>query len=320
VNSADDIDQLLAQAMPQPATEVMQRAFHERCRWVELTLRIRAEAEISMRGHNFSSGRPIEAILREELARILPNRYQVTCGTLSDQNGLTAGDVDAVVFNDTWFPAVKPAATMDDRERVMPIEGAYAVFEVKQTLGLQQLDDALQKLVTCHRLFRPIATASQITENRQIPSKGITVSNPLFSAVVAVRRDPDCELEELVSRFINVNRRLHPRRDHMVQCLCILGEACYFWGWVPDGTNVQIAKFMGPDDLQEPLGLIEAHPAAGESPFGGFVAKLYGQLTNCVLSDPTDLPVAYGINQQLRPFASGFPLIPAVPPQPEANS
>jgi hypothetical protein len=201
----------------------------------------------------------------------------------------------------------------------MPIEGAYGVFEVKQTLGLQELDAALKKLVTCHRLFRPIATASQITENRQMPSEGITVSNPLFSAVVAVRRDPDCELGDLVSRFINVNRRLHPRRDHMVQCLCVLGEACYFWGWVTDQNNVQIAKFMGPDDLQKPLSLVEAHPAAGESPFGAFVAKLYGQLTNSVLSDPTDLPVAYGINQQLRPYASGLPLIPAAPQLPEAS-
>jgi hypothetical protein len=132
VSVPDDIDQLIAESQPKPATSTMQRAFYERCRWVEVSLRVRSAAEIAMRAENFSSGLPIEAIFREELERILPRRYEVTHGYVSDRKGFTAGHCDAVVFNDLWVPAIKPRPTVGDRERVVPIEGAYGVLEIKQ--------------------------------------------------------------------------------------------------------------------------------------------------------------------------------------------
>ncbi|MFI1400793.1 hypothetical protein [Streptomyces sp. NPDC020681] len=68
----DDLDSLVESWQPKQTSDVMRRAFAERCRWVEATLQVRAEAEIRMRAANYSSGPAIEAIFREELGRILP--------------------------------------------------------------------------------------------------------------------------------------------------------------------------------------------------------------------------------------------------------
>jgi len=43
---------------------------------------------------NFDSGLPIEDIVREALAGMLPTRYSVRSGTVVDGCGSTAGDVD----------------------------------------------------------------------------------------------------------------------------------------------------------------------------------------------------------------------------------
>ena len=82
----------------------------------------------------FGSGLPIEEVVREEFRNLLPNRYAVKAGTLVDATGYSAGDCDLVLFNDLWFPAVKASPTPSSRSVILPIEGVYAVGEIKQTL------------------------------------------------------------------------------------------------------------------------------------------------------------------------------------------
>lgn len=128
------------------ATETLQSAFLKRCIAVEKAIRLRSEAEKEMNIDNFDSGAGVEDIIREELSKILPARYKVDRGILIDREGKTGGDYDVVIFNDLWFPQVKPAATDLSRRSYYPIEGVYAVGEIKQTLNYQTLDDALKKL------------------------------------------------------------------------------------------------------------------------------------------------------------------------------
>ncbi|GAA2587326.1 hypothetical protein GCM10010435_76970 [Winogradskya consettensis] len=228
---------------------------------------------------------------------------------VSDRNGRTAGDCDVVIFNDTWFPSIKQRATLDDRQHVMPIEGVYAVLEVKQTLSLTTLDEAMKKLVICKRLDRPENATNQITENRPLEPGSQEIGNPLFSAIVAVKRDHSTSLEELVSRFIKVNQKLD--RKHMIQCLCILGEACYFWGWAQDGASeAGLANFRGLD-LHEPLIPIQASPDRGEPPLGALISRLFGEISNTVLATPSDIPHYYGSGRNYQPLWGGIPLIPA---------
>ncbi|MFJ9714008.1 hypothetical protein [Streptomyces sp. NPDC101234] len=127
--------------------------------------------------------------------------------------------------------------------------GAYAVIEVKQALTRHSLDAALGKLVTCHRLGRPLVPIGELVENRLFGAGSQRIGNPLFSAIVATRRDPDTPVGDLVERCLAVNRRLD--RLETVHCLCILGDTCYLWGWVPRGSReADIATFLGPQDLR----------------------------------------------------------------------
>jgi hypothetical protein len=300
-----DLGFLIDSWQPRRSSTVMQRSFAERCEMIEARLIAGAQAEIRARSSNFSSGPSIEAIFREELGKILPRRYQVTCGTLSDRMGNTARDCDVVVFNDFWFPTVKQRATVDDRSHVMPIEGAYAVLEVKQTLSRATLDKAMEKLVVCHRLHRPLTSALRFTENTtwNSHSKPPQIRNPLFSAVVAAQRDPSEPLDRLVNRFIEISR--HLKRLEMVHCLCILGEACYVWGWLPDGQeDGRMASFMN-EDLHRNLELVEAVPEQGESPLGQLIATIIQHATSSVLATPSDPPHRYGTGLKLRVHTSG---------------
>jgi hypothetical protein len=278
----------------------------ERCRYVESLMMLRAEAEIRGRATNFGSGPPVEAILREELANLLPRRYSVTAGTVSDRRGMTAGDCDVVIYNGEWFPTVKQRPTPDARYQIIPIEGVYATLEVKQTLTIPTLEDAMSKLVPCHRLFRPRSAIGRIAENRTFAKKTDRIGNTLFSGILAARRDPNVSYATLLNRFVELNRSL--KRLEVVQCLCILGEACYLWGWRPDGRTPSVASFYGAD-LTQDLHIVEASPEHGETALGGFYSRLLGHLTQVVLA-PTDLPVHYGAGDRIISRESA-PVLPA---------
>jgi hypothetical protein len=193
---------------------------------------------------------------------------------------------------------------------VVAIESVYAVLEVKQTLTMDTLDDAMSKIVRCHRLFRPLLPEGRITENRGIGA-GTDVGNPLFSAIVGVRYGPGVTAQALLDRFIEINQNL--KRLEVIQCLCILGEASFMWGWKPDNAQVDVvvAPFNG-RDLTSDLYVVEASPKNGEPALSGLVSRMLSHLTNVVLS-PTDFSVLYGAGERLTARDDGATVLPADP-------
>src|SRR5205085_7715913 len=119
--------------------------------------------------------------------------YSISAGVINDRNGKTAGDFDVILFNELWFPKVKVGATFQSRRAHYPIDGVYAVCEVKQTLDFKTLDDAMKKLVTCHRLNRPQTYAKRLTENRESVSCIHGLTNPLYSFILATDLRGDIE-------------------------------------------------------------------------------------------------------------------------------
>ena len=149
----------------------------------------RAEAEIRYNIQNFDSGPGVEDVVREELANLLPARYSVDAGTVNDRTGRTAGDCDALIRDPLWSPVIKLGATALSRRRHFPIEGIYAAAEIKQTLGLDELDKAMEKMVTVSRLDRPDNPYGHITENQYLPyhDQPGMILNPLHTSVFATR-------------------------------------------------------------------------------------------------------------------------------------
>jgi hypothetical protein len=275
---------------PRNAQEKLRSLFYERCRQIESRILLRATAETTGCVDSFDSGIGIEDIVREELATLLPSRYSVRAGTIDDRYGKTSGDCDVVVFNQVWFPVVRSGATSQSRKVHFPIEGVYAVGEIKRTLDFKTLDEALEKLVSTHRLHRPTTPSNRVVENRSLDGcPHCDVGNPLYSAVIGIRLAPQVTFEELVNRFFAISKTL-PRTD-VVRSLCVIGQGALTWGFHADG-EVKSATFA--QDYDIPLVPIYHRAEAIGSGLYPVVVDLLQNLNRMILS-PEDLAVKYGL-------------------------
>jgi hypothetical protein len=236
---------------PKPTnSKSLSTAFLSRCKSAEAMIQLRAKLERDANINNFDSGAGVEDILREELRCILPRRYAITAGVINDRDARTAGDFEIIIFNDTWFPAMKVGATTASRRWHYPVEGVYGVIEVKQSLSLQTLDAAMEKLVVAHRLNRLMIPNGRLTENRHSDRQYPGLSNPLYSAIVAVGMSPGVTLQSAIERFFDISKSL--KRLELVRALCVLGEGAATWAWRDDNGEPCIATFME-GDLALPL-------------------------------------------------------------------
>ena len=160
-------------------------AFSQRCALGEEQLTRLLAHERAMVVDNFDSGVPFEAAVREELSRLIPRRYTTTTAVLVDRDGFTSGKCDLVVFNGLWFTAVNAPTLAEPARLLIPVEGVYAVGEIKQRLSRRTLDGAMEKLTTCQRLYRPPTYANRLVENREPDSCTHGLTNPLFTFILA---------------------------------------------------------------------------------------------------------------------------------------
>ncbi len=287
------------------AKERLSNLFFKRCREIEERILSRANAEREARVDNFDSGAGIEDIFRQELSYLLPKRYSVHSGVLDARHGRTAGDCDVIVYNDLWFPFVHAGATEASRRFHFPIEGAYAVAEIKSSFCFRSLDDAMQKLVTCHRLHRPVTQSDRVVENRRVEGCPHNILNPLYSAVLATGLSPNVSFEDLINRFFAINKTV--KRHEVVRALCVLGRGAVTWG-VRNERTKQVDAAIFHSDYAEPLIPVFSRAEIIGSAFYALALDLLLQLYHSILS-PENLTVKYG-----------FTKLPISIPKEDANS
>lgn len=217
----------------------LSRTFLQTCRSIEARIRAESDIEKDFSINNFDAGPGIEDIVREQFRMLLPARYTVTPGVVIDRNGNNCGECDLVVANRFWAPLLKYGATNESRRIHIPVEAVYSVLEIKKTLTVSELDDAMKKLVMYKGLERDRSEYGRLVENHVVEEfeKADGSLNRRFDAILAV----SCEegrAEELVSRFFKINERLEPHLR--VNALAILGEGFAFY------------LFQGPDDDHMP--------------------------------------------------------------------
>jgi hypothetical protein len=295
-------------------SETLDRAFFRRCHQIEREIINRVAYEREFNEQNFDSGWTVEEIVRQALRELLPGRYGVYAASISDSKGYSAGDCDVAIFNDFWFPVVKSGPTISSRKVYLPIEGVYAVLEVKQSLTIKSLDEAMRKLVTCHRLFRPSSAYDRLVENDQRQACTHFLSNPLYSAVVAAGLGVGLDLNQVVERFIRINQML-PRTD-VIHSLCILGHGTISWAYQPDPSsdprqpeNLSPATFSAEDRFAELIPLY-GRTGSDDSPLYELARTLMSHLLNSVLA-PENIAVHYGHATPVRvPSSLGATLLP----------
>lgn len=277
------------------AKATIQESFVKRCIGVEKLITQRLKSEQEMNIDNYDSGSGFEDILREELSKMLPTRYSVDSGVVVDREGKTAGDCDIVIFNDIWFPHVKAAATNVSRRCFFPIEGIYSIGEIKQSLNYASLDDALKKLIICHRLKRPSTNFNRLIENRQQEPTVPGTSNPLYSFVIAAGLNNDISFEDLINRFFDINKGL--KRMELVRALCVLGHGTVTWCYKqPDTGEIKPALFMG-EDLGHSLFPGYQPSVDTSSSLFSLISNLMLHLYHSVLA-PEDLATWYGVENR----------------------
>ena len=270
------------------AVASLQQALLLTCRKAQHRIVASAEAEGTFNIDNFDAGPGIEDIVREEFARLLPNRYKVDPGVVNDRHGRTAGDCDLLIREPNWCTVVKSGATPESRRVHFPVEGIYAAVEIKRTLGFGDLDDAMKKLISLARLDRPYNPYGHITENQHLTflDKENQMLNPLHTTVFATRLANGITFNEVVQRFAAINTKL--KRDEMVSMLCVL-DAGAAWYSVKSG-NPMNADFMR--DRTTPLALQIDNDEPHDVFYRHYVL-LMGHLTRSVL-DILDVASAYG--------------------------
>ena len=265
--------------------------FLVRCCSAEAAICQRSEVERLSSIDAFDSGLATEDIVRESLQSFLPTRYQVTSGSVVDSLGRTAGDVDVAIFNAHWFPAIHAPATHSTRRKLLPFEGIYAVGEGKQTLTIKSLDEAMEKLVKCHRLARVRSSRNRLTENRDFDACPHGLSNPLYSFVLGVAAIDDFNV--LIERFIDINRSL--KRLEVVRALCLLNRGTVVWATKGE-YGPRPALFMS-DDLSTSIFPAYAKADAVGSSLYALLENLLLHLYHSVLA-PEDVISHYGQNMR----------------------
>src|SRR5579859_2932242 len=277
----------------QQSSETFKSAFLARCLFIEKLISLRVQFEKEMITHNFDSGPGVEDIIRDEFSRLLPARYAIRAGTIVDQAGSSAGDCDFIAFNDYWCPIVKPAPIAESRRVFYPIDGVYAVGEIKQTLDFDSLDEAMKKLVMCHRLHRAATNQFRPTENRDAPCACFHgLSNPLYSMIIATNLREGIEPRRIVERFVKINQTLS--RLEVVRALCILGHGTVTWGCQFQG-QVGPALFQW-KDLYQPLVAVFHSIEHIQSALYALVANLLLSMNQSIL-DAEDTANRYGLTR-----------------------
>ncbi|HNB25404.1 MAG TPA: hypothetical protein PLR41_00455 [Alphaproteobacteria bacterium] len=282
-----------AKWQPRKATETLEGVFAKRCLSAEerLLLDLRYQRNIAVDG--FDSGLPFESAVRREIGNLLPNRYSVTKGHVLDRAGNSAGDCDIAIFNGDWCSTLEGELSGSSAKTLLPIEGVYAIGEVKQTLSSKTLDEAMEKLVSCQRLRRPRTFAHRLVENREGDSCPHGLTNPLFSFVIAGGVSTDIDLKKLIDRFFDISKQLS--RLELVRVLCVLGQGAVSWAFFdPDRRGeLRPALFMEADLFHPIIPVLSQSDR--RSPFLFLIQALQQSLFHIVLG-PEDLAYAYSLD------------------------
>lgn len=235
---------------------------------------------------------PLEEVFLNEFAKLFPKRYAITNGVVSDTFGHTAGDCDAIIFNDFWFPYVISGATNQSRRKFLPIDGIYAIGEIKSTLTERTLDEACKKLITCSRLNRHHTHNNRLIENRENGCfHGIT--NPLYTFIITTGIDSNTSFESLIDRFYDINRQV--KRLEVIRCLCVLGKGVVVWAFDDDDNMTRPAIFMN-EDLYKPIFPFYIPYDEKISSLYHLTTSLHLHLFHSVLA-PEDFALYYGSDQ-----------------------
>ena len=117
--------------------------------------------------HPTTKGDASENLWLDILNKYLPKRYKAAKAHVVDSRGTFSDQIDAVVYDAQYSPPIFLYAG----QTIIPAESVYAVFESKQTLNVENVEYACQKVASVRRLYRtslPIPHAGGTHPKKQL--------------------------------------------------------------------------------------------------------------------------------------------------------
>lgn len=115
--------------------------------------------------HNLEGGLGVERAMRSLLENFLPARYGVAKGKIVNNAGDMSRHCDAIIYDRLDCPRI----FIDGNEnQVLPVEGVYAVLEIKTTLTKHTVTEAFDNLRAVYDLQpeRPIQSENDHIDHR----------------------------------------------------------------------------------------------------------------------------------------------------------
>jgi hypothetical protein len=112
-------------------------------------------------GHPSTKGDASEKVWLQLFEKYLPARYKAQSAHIVDSRGNFSQQIDIVIFDRQYSPFI--FNFMD--QLIIPAESVYAVFEAKQTMNLENIRYAQEKIASVRQLYRtsrPITHATGI--------------------------------------------------------------------------------------------------------------------------------------------------------------
>jgi hypothetical protein len=128
--------------------------------------------------HDGERGRSTENDWLAILRSYLPRRYAVDGGIAVDSLGRTSDQIDVIIFDQQYTPALLETATI----RLIPAEAIYAVFDAKPEISGTTLSYAADKAASVRRLKR--TSVPIVHAGGTFPAKPVL---PIIGGILAER-------------------------------------------------------------------------------------------------------------------------------------
>ncbi len=145
--------------------------------------------------HPNHKGSEVEAGWLEWMRTYLPTRYSVTTGKVIDCRGNTSDQIDIIVYDRIFSP---PVIERSDFSYV-PAESVYAVFEVKQTLDLDNIKYSMKKAESVRRLIRTNANV------RHVDGVSKTELKHIIAGILARKKNMKIDSDKFTSMIIDAD-------------------------------------------------------------------------------------------------------------------
>lgn len=165
--------------------------------------------------HPGTKGDSIENVWIEWLKKYLPTKYCVDKAIIIDSHGEISHQIDLVIYDEQFTPFV----FNQNGVKYIPVEGVYAVFEVKPEINKGYIEYAGKKIASVRKLHRTATTF--INGGIKCPPRGFT---KILGGILAISKCKDWTAED------NDTMKKHLVSLKGLESLemgCIVDHACF---------------------------------------------------------------------------------------------